>query len=110
MNNNDRKEQELRAREQELEQRALELRLRELDAEINPRSVPFYPTQKDQKLTRTLKQDLVNVAKFSGLFLGGVAVVYVSQWLASQCLLPLLPQATFGLNFAPTISNNSSTQ
>ncbi len=84
MNNNDRKEQELRAREQKLEQRALELRLRELDAEINPRSVPFYPTQKDQdqKLTRTLKQDLVNVAKFSGLFLGGVAVVYVSQWLA----------------------------
>jgi Flp pilus assembly protein TadB len=84
MNNNDRKEQELRAREQELEQRALELRLRELESEIKPRSVPFYPTQKDQdqKLARTLKQDLVTVAKFSGLFLGGVAVVYVSQWLA----------------------------
>jgi hypothetical protein len=71
MNNNDRKEQELRAREQELEQRALELRLRELESEIKPRSVPFYPTQKDQdqKLARTLKQDLVTVAKFSGLFL-----------------------------------------
>jgi Flp pilus assembly protein TadB len=84
MNNNDRKEQELRAREQELEQRALKLRLRELESEIKPRSVPFYPTQKDQdqKLARTLKQDLVTVAKFSGLFLGGVAVVYVSQWLA----------------------------
>jgi hypothetical protein len=84
MNNNDRKEQELRAREQELEQRALELRLRELESEIKPSSVPFYPTQKDQdqKLARTLKQDLVTVAKFSGLFLGGVAVVYVSQWLA----------------------------
>jgi Flp pilus assembly protein TadB len=84
MNNNDQKEQELRAREQELEQRALELRLRELDAEINPRSVPFYPTQKDQdqKLARTLKQDLATIAKFAGLFVGGVAVVYVSQWLA----------------------------
>ncbi len=84
MNNNDRKEQELRAREQELEQRALELRLRELESEIKPRSVPFYPTEKDQdqRLARTLKQDILTVAKFSGLFLGGVAVVYVSQWLA----------------------------
>jgi C4-dicarboxylate-specific signal transduction histidine kinase len=84
MNNNYRKEQELQAREKELEQRTLELRLRELDAEINHRSVPFYPTEKDQdqKLARTLKQDLVTVAKFSGLFLGGIAVVYISQWLA----------------------------
>jgi hypothetical protein len=84
MNHNDRKEQELQARERELEQRALELRLREPNAEINPQSAPFYPTQKDQdqKLARTLKQDLITVAKFSGLFLGGVAVVYISQWLA----------------------------
>jgi Flp pilus assembly protein TadB len=79
------RERELLEREEDLKQRALELRLRELDAEINPRSAPYYPTSKHQdeaKLARTLKQDLVMVAKFAGLFVGGVAIVYVSQWLA----------------------------
>jgi Flp pilus assembly protein TadB len=79
------REKKLREREQELEQRALELRLKELDAEINPQPAPFHQTSKyqdDAKLARTLKQDLVTVAKFSGLFVGGLAVVYISQWLA----------------------------
>jgi C4-dicarboxylate-specific signal transduction histidine kinase len=79
------REQELLMREQEIQQRELDLRLRELDAEVNQKDIPYHPTKKhedDGKITRSLKQDLVKAAKLSGLFLGGVAVVWVSQWLA----------------------------
>jgi hypothetical protein len=79
------REQDLLTKEQELQQREIEIRLRELDAEIKQQDVPYHPTKKhedDGKITRSLKQDLVTAAKFSGLFLGGVAVVWLSQWLA----------------------------
>lgn len=72
-------------REEQLRQRELELRLRELESEIHRAEPPFHPTVKetgDNKLVRTFKRDLILAAKLSGLFLAGVVVVYVSQWLA----------------------------
>jgi hypothetical protein len=72
-------------REQLLRKRELELRLRELELEVNRIEPPFHPTVKDNsshKPARTLKRDAMLAAKLSGLFLTGVVIVYISQWLA----------------------------
>jgi C4-dicarboxylate-specific signal transduction histidine kinase len=92
------REQELLLREQEIQQRELDLRLREMDAEINQQDIPYHPTKKhenDGKITRSLKQDLVKAAKLSGLFLGGVAVVWLSQWLAWISLFAVVAGAGY---------------
>jgi hypothetical protein len=71
--------------EEQLRQRELELRLRELESEVDRIDVPFHPTVKDtsnQKPARSFKRDLIIAAKFSGFFLVGVVIIYVSQWLA----------------------------
>lgn len=72
-------------REERLRQREIELRLREIELEIQRVDPPFHPTIRengDRKPVRTFKRDLILAAKFSGLFLAGVVVVYISQWLA----------------------------
>lgn len=80
-------------REEQLRQREMELRLRELESEIHRVDTPFRPTVKDtssNKPVRTFKRDLIIAAKLSGLFLTGVVVVYISQWLAWISFFALL--------------------
>jgi fatty acid desaturase len=74
-------------REDELQRRERELKLRELELDIHRQEAPLYPTEKEtgaRKIvkTRSLKQDIVTAAKFSGLIVVGFGVVYISQWLA----------------------------
>lgn len=80
-----RQQQELSERELELRERELDLRLRELEADIHRQDVPFHPTVRDKgsnKPVRSFKKDLITAAKFSGLFITGAVIVYISQWLA----------------------------
>jgi hypothetical protein len=90
-------------REAELQRRERELKLRELELDIHRQEAPLYPTEKETGVgrassrsetlreqnenrkivkTRSLKQDIVTAAKFSGLIVVGFGVVYISQWLA----------------------------
>ncbi len=78
-------QQELSERELELRERELELRLRELEVDIQRQDAPFHPTVPDRgsnKPVRSFKQNLIRAAKFSGLFITGAVIVYISQWLA----------------------------
>lgn len=58
---------------------------------------PVYLTVPDRgssnKPVRSFKQDLVITAKFSGLFVTGAVIVYISQWLAWISLFAFLGAA-----------------
>jgi hypothetical protein len=71
--------------EEQLRQREIEIRLREIESEIHRVEPPFHPTVRDlidRKPVRTFKRDLILATKLSGLFIAGIIVVYISQWLA----------------------------
>jgi hypothetical protein len=87
-----RQQQELSEREQQLQERELELRLRELEMDINRQDAPFHPTVREPggKPARSFRKDLVKAAKFAGLFITGVVIVYISQWLAWISLFAIL--------------------
>jgi hypothetical protein len=89
--------QGLSAREQQLQERELELRLRELELNIHRQDAPYHPTVVDRggsnKPVRSFKQDLIRAAKFSGLFVTGAVIVYISQWLAWISLFTLIGAA-----------------
>jgi hypothetical protein len=83
-------------REAKLQEREMELRLRELELEINRPEPPLQQTVKHRNQDnsiRSFKRDIVTAAKFSGFFLTGVVVIYISQWLAWISFFALLGTA-----------------
>jgi hypothetical protein len=91
---------DLQKREEQLRHREIELRLRELELEVNRVAPPFYPTVKEQidhKPARSFKRDLIIAAKFSGFFLAGIVIIYISQWLAWISFFALLGVAGWAL-------------
>jgi predicted RNase H-like nuclease (RuvC/YqgF family) len=89
-------EQRLQEMDAEIDrQRAIELRLQEMDTEINRSEVPLHPTKKHRKSARSFKQNLSRIMKISGLFLGGLVAVFVTQWLAWISLFVFVGAATW---------------
>jgi hypothetical protein len=76
-------------------QRAIELKLQEMDVELNQSEVPLHPTKKHQKSARSFRQNLSRIMKISGLFLGGLVAVFVTQWLAWISLFVFVGAATW---------------
>jgi hypothetical protein len=81
--------QELSTREQQLQARELELKLREMELDIYRQDAPLHSTVPERRGSNkpvrsfaSFKQDLIKAAKFSGFALTGVAIIYISQWLA----------------------------
>jgi hypothetical protein len=71
--------------------------MRELEIEVHRQDAPYHPTVVDRgssnKPVRSFKQDLIRAAKFSGLFVTGAVIVYISQWLAWISLFAFLGAA-----------------
>ena len=90
MTNPDEKSKEIRQREQELEERERAIRLRELESEIYQQDPPLYYPKPDKNKPSKLKRwyrKAINIAKFAGFVMLGIAAVQLGAWIAGVAIV-----------------------